>query len=351
MLEQSDIAHYLLSLGLVKPRAVVEEDLTIIDVSRRNCVFVASTGDGPTHVVKQGLPHTAHTLDHEAAVLRALARKPQLAQQVPSVAHHDPDAACLVLRSPPRARDWSEHHRDGRFRVGMAGGLGRALAALHAIPADAVPARPPGIDPMWGLELPEPSYESVLQMSAGSCDLVARLQGSKRLSQRLRTLRHQVRSDAIVHGDLRWDNCLVFAAPGSTRRTRVLVIDWELAGSGAAAFDVATALAEYLRVWVGSIPIVEPTDPSRLVAHAAHPLWRMQPAMAAFWSAYRSARPQAPSLTEVIELTAVRLLQIAVEHADTMHTPTAHVVTLLQLADNMLDQPAHAAVGLLAMRV
>jgi Ser/Thr protein kinase RdoA (MazF antagonist) len=350
MLEQSQIAHYLLSLGLVKPRAVVEEDLTVVDVSRRNCVFVASTADGPTHVVKQGLPHTANTLEHEAAVLRALARVPQLSERVPSVAHHDPDAACLVLCSPPRARDWTEHHRDGRFRVGVARGLGRALAALHAIPADAVPTRPPGIDPMWGLELPEPSYESVLQMSAGSCDIVARLQGSERLSQRLRALRQQVRADGIVHGDLRWDNCLVFAAPGSTRRTRVLVIDWELAGPGTAAFDVGTVLGEYLRVWVGSIPIVDPSDPSRLVAHATHPLWRMQPAMAAFWSAYRTANPRAPRLAEVIELTAVRLLQIAVEHADTMHTPTAHVVTLLQLADNMLDQPAPAAAGLLAMR-
>jgi Ser/Thr protein kinase RdoA (MazF antagonist) len=349
MLEQSQIAHYLLSLGLVKPRAVVEEDLTIVNASRRNCVFVASTGNGPTHVVKQGLPHAAHTLHHEAAVLHALARMPHLAQHVPSVAHHDPDAACLVLRSPARARDWSEHHRDGRFRVRVAGSLGQTLAALHAIPVDAVPARPSGIDAMWGLELPEPAYEAVLQMSPGSYDVVARLQSSERLSQRLRALRQRVRDDAIVHGDLRWDNCLVFAAPGSTRRTRVLVIDWELAGRGAAAFDLGTVLAEYLRVWVASIPIVEPSAPGRLLPHATAPLWRMQPALAAFWSAYRSANPRGPSLTEVIELAAVRLLQIAIERADGLHTPTAHVVTLLQLADNMLDQPADAATALLAL--
>ena len=31
MLDQSEIAHYLLSLGVVKPRAVIEEDLTVVD--------------------------------------------------------------------------------------------------------------------------------------------------------------------------------------------------------------------------------------------------------------------------------------------------------------------------------
>jgi Ser/Thr protein kinase RdoA (MazF antagonist) len=350
MLDQSQIAHYLLSLRLVKPRAVVEEDLTIVDASQRNCVFVASTADGPTYIVKQGLPHTVDTLNHEAAVLRALAGVPQLAGRVPIVEHHDRDAACLVLRSPAGARDWSDHQRDGRFRSGVARVLGQVLAALHALPAETVGARPADIEPMWALDLAEPPYEALLDMSAGSRDVVARIQGSERLSQRLRALRQKVPRVTLVHGDLRWDNCLAFAQPGSRRRTRVLVIDWELAGRGAAAFDVGTVIAEYLRAWVGSIPIVAPTDPSRLVSHAEHPLWRMRPAIAAFWSAYRRAEPRAPSLDDVIELAGVRLLQIAIERAQALHAPTAHVVTLLQLADNMLAQPAAAATGLLALR-
>ncbi|MGH2968939.1 MAG: hypothetical protein ACRDK0_07730, partial [Solirubrobacteraceae bacterium] len=59
MLEQSDIAHYLLSLGLVKPRAVVGEDLAVVDASRRNRVFLAATRGGPTYVVKQAGPRSA----------------------------------------------------------------------------------------------------------------------------------------------------------------------------------------------------------------------------------------------------------------------------------------------------
>ena len=59
MLGQSTIAHYLLSLGLLKRRAIVEAGRTVVDASRRNCVFIATTRSGPTYVVKQAGPRSA----------------------------------------------------------------------------------------------------------------------------------------------------------------------------------------------------------------------------------------------------------------------------------------------------
>lgn len=348
MLEQSDIAHYLLSLGLVKPESMIEEDLTVVDVSRRNCVFLATTGAGPTYVVKQAVPRNVRTLAHEAAVLRFLGGATRLAGQVPAVVHHESDAARLVLRTPAGAREWNDHR--GRFPRIPARTLGRALAALHQLPGDGLGREPPGFDRMWGLSLPEPSHDLLLELSAGAQDLVARLQASTALCDRLERLRDAGSDGELVHGDLRWDNCLAVSAPGSRRRTRVLLVDWELAGRGIAAFDVGTILAEYLRVWVGSIPIADPADPGRLVARAGHPLRRMQPAMQAFWSAYRLANPRRPALRRVVELAAVRVLQTAVERAQGLATPSAHVVTLLQLADNMLRHPEHAAPSLLGLR-
>jgi Ser/Thr protein kinase RdoA (MazF antagonist) len=348
MLQQSDIAHYLLSLGLVKPRDVVEEDLTVVDASRRNCVFLATTRAGPTYVVKQAGPRTAPTLAHEAAVLRALERS-ELGRAVPAVVLHDPESARLVLSTPGGARDWGEHHRAGRFPRSPARILGRVLGILHRLPADGVEDLPAGYDRMWGLSLPEPSHELLLGLSAGAQDLVARLQSSP-VCDRLVELRESTSDGALVHGDLRWDNCLAIAAPGSKRRTRVLLVDWELAGPGAAGFDVGTVLAEYLRIWVGSVPIVEPSDPGRHVGHARHPLRLMQPAVQAFWTTYRLARPREPTLRRVIELAAVRLLQTAVERAQGLAAASAHVVTLMQLADNMLRDPDDAALSLLGLR-
>jgi Ser/Thr protein kinase RdoA (MazF antagonist) len=350
MLEQSDIAHYLLSLGLVKPRDVVEEGLTIVDASRRNCVYLAATRGGPTYVVKQASSRTAGTLAHEAAVLRVLAQTTKLSAQVPRVVHHEPEAARLVLRTAGSGRDWNEHHSAGRFPRTPARTLGRALALLHQVPADRVEDLPPDIDPMWGLSLPEPAHELVLHLSATARDLVARLQESPVVCDRLSELRDAGSDGTFVHGDLRWDNCLAVPAPGSHRRTRLLLIDWELAGPGAAGFDVGTVLAEYLRVWVGSVPIFEPSDPGRHVLRAGHPLLRMQPAMQAFWSAYRLASPQCPTLRRVIELAAVRVLQTAVERAQGLPTPSAQAVALVQLGGMMLRHPEVAALSLLGLR-
>lgn len=345
MLKQSDIAHYLLSLGLVKPRDVVAEDLTIVDASRRNCVFLATTRAGPTYVVKQAGLESAPTLAHEAAVLAHLADAVDLAGQVPTVVRYEPEAARLVLSTPGGARDWS-HDRFPRVPARI---LGRALASLHRLPADGIGELPDGADRMWGLTLTAPSHKLLLDLSAAGQDVVARMQASTALSQRLNELRDASLDGALVHGDLRWDNCLAFPAPGSRRRTRVLIVDWELAGGGEAAFDLGTVLAEYLRVWVGSIPIVDARDPARMLDRARLPLRRMWPAMRGFWSAYGLAGGHRPTRRRVAELAAVRLLQTAVERTQGVSKPTAHVTTLVQLAENMLGDPDGAALGLLGL--
>jgi aminoglycoside phosphotransferase (APT) family kinase protein len=341
--EQSDIAHYLLSLGVVKPSAILDEGFAVVDVSRRNRVFLATTRSGPAFVVKQALPAAAPGLAHEAAVLRLLAGVPELAAHVPEVVHEEPGGACVVLRTPAGARDWT----DGRGRAGVlrARALGRAIASLHRFDSDALEAP----EPMWGLGLSEPPHAMVLQLSAAAQDVVARIQASRYVCDRLDELRAAGAARAFVHGDLRWDNCLVVRASGARRGTRVLIVDWECAGLADPACDVGSVLAEYLRDWVASIPIVEPVDPGRLVAHARRPLAAARPSMQAFWAAYRGF-DRAPSLRRVVELTAVRLLEAAIEVAQGLATATAHVVTLLQVADNLLRRPEVAGSRLLGLR-
>lgn len=346
-LTQSGVAHYLLSLGVVKPRDVVDGELAVLDASRRNAVYVASAVGGPAFVVKLARAHTAGTLAAEAAVLRTLAAAPELRGLMPEVVHEDPEAACLVLRSPGDALEWSERQAARRFPQSAARSLGRALARLHEIRVDGVPDGP---DRLWGLTLPEPPHDVLLDISAAAVDLLARLQGHTLVCERLLALQSEVASDAIVHGDLRWDNCLLVAPPGARRRTRVLLVDWELGGRGPAAFDIGTALAEYLSVWVASIPMPDPRDPSRFADHAGHPLAQMRPAIQALWGTYHAARADSPALARVVELAGVRLLQAAIERARHSDELSAHSVALAQLAVHLLGDPDGTAAALLGLR-
>jgi aminoglycoside phosphotransferase (APT) family kinase protein len=337
VLAQSQVAHYLVALGLVNPGTVVGERLTVLDASRRNSVFVVSTPE-TTFVVKQAGHGCERTLAHEAEVLRAVARL----RIAPELVHYDAAAVRLVLRSPAGAVAWGDQRRVPRL---AAAALGRALATIHAAALD-VPT-PAGVDRLWGL--PEPPLERLRDMSDGALGLLAAIQGSCELCDRLHALRETAAGAGFVHGDLRWENSLAVPAPGSTRRSRVLLIDWELAGAGDPAIDVGTALAEYLRLWVDSVPLADPADPARLLRHARFPLERLRPAMQALWSGYRRAATRPIALRRVVEMAAVRLLEAGLEQAHELGSPSFDGRRLLQLADNLLRTPEHAAWSLLGL--
>ena len=345
MLDHADVAPYLLSRGLALPSDVVDGTLSISDGSRRNRVYLVSTGADDVHVLKQDATGQAAALAHEAGVLRALARVASLRDRIPAVVEYDGPSALLVLRTPGGGRDWGAHHALAGFPVTQARALGTLLADVHALPADTVAEAPRGHAPMWGLSLLEPPIELVDELSAGGREVVARIQENRSLASRIASLGDGLSAERLIHGDVRWENCVAVAARPGLRRTRVLLIDWELAGRGVPAFDVGSVLAEYLRVWVGSVPIASPSPPGQ----AGYPLARMQPAVGAFWSAYREAGARVP-LREVIELTALRLLQAAVERSQGLAVPSRPVMTLVQLAANLLSQPEAAALQLLGLR-
>jgi len=202
---------------------------------------------------------------------------------------------------------------------------------------------------LWGLSLPEPSYAQIAELSSAGLDLLARIQDSRELCDRLRRLGEDATGDAFVHGDVRWDNCLEFAPAGSRRRTGVLLIDWELAGRGDGAEDLGAAFGEHLRLWVDSIPKLAGSDVLRFAHRAGHPLDRLQPSMRALWDGYRRASASPPAPARVAEFAALRLLQAAMEYAQGLPRATGDVVALVQVADNMLRGPENAARMLLGL--
>ena len=147
MLQQPDIAHYLLSLDVFAPRAVVDDELAIVDVSRRNGVFLAVARTGDVIVVKQAGPHSAATLAHEARILTALAGYPATGRE---------GTRGDALR--PRRRPHSSCAPGGRTGLGSTHrgrpGTPRDASAgwWRALHGSAPKARalPPGTDPMWG---------------------------------------------------------------------------------------------------------------------------------------------------------------------------------------------------------
>ena len=248
-------------------------------------------------------------------MLRALAVRRSWPVRCPTVVHHEPEAARLVLRSPGGARDWSRASRRGRFpRVSAAGprpsARGRARDSGRGV--DGLPARH---RPMWALSLPEPPHELLLDLSAGALDLVARLQAS--------------RPCATV--------CAGCATPSATTaRARRPALGQLPRGRGArlAAPDARAAdglgagrprcrgvrRRDRPRRVPARLGRVDPDRRAERSGSAGRPTRDIRCGACsrrsqAFWSAYRLASRGHPTLRRVVELAAVRLLQMAVERA------------------------------------
>ena len=245
---------------VVKPRAVVEDDFTVVDASRRNCVFLATTR-AATYVVKQAPPaqrrHAGTRSDHPPL----LAAAPELGRRVPAVVHEEPDAARSSCERPPAAR-LEESTRPISSRPARV--LGRVLAVLHG--SRGASRAGDGPERAWARSPCRAAAELLLDLSPVAQDLGG--PASRRATSLceaapsgLREPSPPMRSyTATCAGTTAWRSRrrAVGAGPACCSST----------GSSRArapAFDAGTVLAEYLHAWVGSIPIVAAGDPGRLV--------------------------------------------------------------------------------------
>jgi aminoglycoside phosphotransferase (APT) family kinase protein len=341
VLELADVAGYLLQRELVSPSTVVDGGLRVVDASKLNRVFVVSAEGERGLVLKLAGDADDPGVAQEAAVLGRLPPAPWR----PRLVEYDADAGVLIMEAAPGARDLARHHGAGRFPLGLAARTGQALGALHSLPMsvlDGLPALP-----RWTLDVHRPDLYAVRAMSGAALELTANVQSSGELCALLDALADDACEESLVHGDVRWENCLALRSAG--RWSRLLLIDWEMARPGDPAEDVGAFLGEYLRFWLASMP--EQLAPGE----ARHPLAQMQPAIGAFWDAYargrgRPADEPSPVLRRAVRFAAVRLLAAAFEESQRYADVQARANDALHLARNILRRPDEAAAHLLGLR-
>ena len=347
----SDVAPFLASRGLLPARAVVDGRLRIEDVSRKNRVFRVTTDTGPGYVVKLAAEPGDPSVTREAAVLERLG---ELKRLVPARVLHEAAAGVLVLEAPGGARDLAEHQAGGRLSLTLARAAGQALAALHALSPRLLDGLPPA-DPHELLAVHRPDLATARGLSAAAIGVVSLLQQSGEVCARLDELLASPRRECVIHGDLRWDNLLALGRPGSGRRGRLLVVDWELAAEGDPALDLGAYFAELLRAWKRHAGIPDPSAPGRRLVDPVRALPSLWPAAARFWGAYTRRRAGPAAALEdlrrrALQFAGARLVLGAVEEAQAMSELDHNVRSTLQLGANVLARPDSAAADLLGLR-
>jgi hypothetical protein len=281
-------------------------------------------------------PEGARDLSREAQVLDLLAsRLPKAAAFVPAPIGWDAENATLRTEAIT-AVDLAERTRAAGFLdPTVTRELGTALARLHEH-GRAVVADVPGPAQSGPVGVHRPGPADMRGLSAGALEVLVLLQSSTRLCGHLDRLCRPPPTNTLIHGDLRLENVLV------ARDSGIRLVDWEFSGSGEAVWDVAQATASILSAWLVSVPQVPAVPPGQLLDEAALPLVAVRPGLIALWTAYWGADDAAieAARRRCLELTAVRLVQIAVEIAGDTEDLRATSVTHLQLAENLLERPA-----------
>ncbi len=363
MLSQSEVAPYLLKRGLVSAESIVEGDLMVMDISRRNRNYKVVSERGPSYLLKQGIgPEGRATLANEAAVYQLFQSDRgthRLDCYLPRCYGYDPEEHILILELLRNGQDLREYHTSrGRFSTTIARMLGDALGLLHrhtreqrkwADDGHRFPDQPP-----WVLSVHRADLGLFLRVSNANIQAIQIIQAFPEFCEHLDALRQGWMVETLIHHDLKWDNCVVLAKPGLQRKTRLMIVDWELATRGSPCWDVGSVFNDYLSFWLLSIPLTGETPSERFIELARYPLERMQPAIRSFWQSYvrqmgLSATVANEWLPRAVQYGAARLVQTAFEQMQMSARLMGNAVCLLQLSLNILRRPQEALVNLLGL--
>lgn len=367
ILTPANLVHYLMARGLVSPESVVDGDFTVVDMSRRNHNLQVTRKSAPGLFVKQVQdwdPHSAETLHREATCYWLAGNDPDfapLAALLPKFHMYDPARQVLVVELIPGAETVAEYHRRmGRFPLGIAVQMGTLLGTYHRrVGGKTKSAERDGVFPRavpWVLSLHFHNPSHFGAVSAGVNQLLGIVAQYPEFPAALDALRAEWTQDALIHGDMKWENCVVRAtAEGGDEAAEVKIVDWELADIGDGCWDVGAIFQAYLTFWIMSMRIPpEQVRPERLPELAEFPIEAMQPAIGAFWSAYvgtlgADADAARRLLRKSVRYGAARMIQTAWEYLTYSPQINANALAMLQVSINVLTRPDDAIRHLLAI--
>jgi hypothetical protein len=289
---------------------------------------------------------------------------------LPEVIHFDAESSILVSHYFSGSCDLDEfYEKTGVYSVAIAQSLALVLAKLHRTTFNVELYRDFFVSNDSNTE-----HRSILRTPSifnGSVRLRPEIFGTWcedgmefwRLYQRYESLRESIdrlRQDwqpcCLIHNDLKLNNILIQRTWGEAvsrdesapfQEGDIRLIDWERFLWGDPAFDVATVLASYLKIWLSSLMVGSELDLDMVLRLATTPLERLQPSLVAFMQTYlHNAREvlgnaiATPTFlkrtTQMTGLCLIQRIQAKLEYREPFGNSE---ICMLQVAKSLLCQP------------
>jgi hypothetical protein len=349
-LSVANVVEWLRRRGLISPDGA-EASWRVRTQTSRNFTFAVARQDGRGFFVKQLRvrgPESLRMMEREAAVYGFFADRAGPIREISPAFHRfDRNAQALVLELEPDAAAGSPT-RPPPFSAAFATAAARALALLHRqryedllnpSRARLFERRPPGVyDVHRGGPL-------VQWLGAGQSRLVDRLRELPDLASALDRMFADWRCDRLIHGDVKWENCLWRGS--SAGPIELKWIDWELTDVGDPAWDAGCFLQAYLSHGVRSLPPQTGLTLAERMRGGASLFSAMQPALWAFMRDYTAALetpgPEVLELRErILRCAAARMFQMGLEVTHGRSEPPSEALCLLETSAEIMRQPGEA---------
>lgn len=362
-LNSTNIVYYLLEKGLVSAEQVVDGDFMVTEAPRRNRNFKVMKRDRSGLFVKQVQrweQQSIATVQLEAHCYRLTNEDKSfvaLRDIVPRFHCYDERRAVLVTELLPGGETLAEYHfRNGGFPDEVAVQLGQAFGRYHRqVKSSSAPSSGPEFPRRapWVLSFHNATPQMAQSMSGANYQLLEMLKRYPEFGKTLDRLAGEWRQESLIHGDIKWDNC-VLVPNGANGSVKLKLVDWELADWGDPCWDVAAIFSAFIVFWIQSLPLTPGEDTARAVQATQFPIEKMQPAIHAFWEAYlKEMQLDAVAARDVLRRSVLfcgaRTIQTAYEYVQMIPQMSNLSLYMLQVSMNILLQPEAATSELLGL--
>lgn len=348
-LTATNLVHFLIAKKLVQAATVVEGNFSVQELGRRNRNFQVNLGFSSGLFVKQSKASDALSL----ATFKREMDSYAIAQQIPAwhtllapLKHLDYDRHSIVLDLIADGESLTQYHwRIRRFSPLIAEKLAHALAQFHAnvkladLNAEQLSQYPRKT--LWILDLNELPNSA----SGGARQMLRFMQQHSAFRDGMQALKQNWKFDCLVHGDMKWDNCLVH--PDATQQPRLTLIDWELIDVGDAHWDVAGLMHSFFVFWIESelrrADLSGVNNIADLLDRENEGQTGLRQSLWAFWRAYQRgmgcSERDHHALVRVFGFVSARLVLTCYEGVCQAKEMSLPMSLILQLAGEIFREP------------
>ncbi len=362
-LDLENITPYLLGSGVLDVESVVDGDLEIQKISGRNENFRVRREKKASFIVKQayaGLEGADGSILREAQLYSLVDSDPDLAGVrpfMPRLVESDRESRVLISQFLPNSKSLNEHECDApETSLNPAFILGYVLATLHSYFGQLLDDRRLGFLPRYtapalgGVARPTPQVFA--DASPANLKLLRIIQEDETLSHFISTVAKGWQIQTVIHGDMGKENVLVQELSGG--KVQMTIVDWEMAGKGDPAWDIACIIGDLLRTWVLTSTITKTMTAKEILSHNEKSFLKFQNDVRVFWFSYskyssRSMDSEA-LLRRSIRFLAGFLLQSAYQSVAYLSDLMLHSLYLVQISCNIVKDVDRAISHLLAIR-